>query len=435
MKDGDSIAMIMGTNLIKRIELLKALAAEPLRMQRFRFRGVNADLPIVSVKINLPVYRIENRRTRTLQEEYLVTHPEHPKTFFDSDKDSIAVQSAQDEILRSLIEDKDLYDVFTNPKVQQDEPIICTRQGVVVNGNRRLCAWRKLYEEDRIKYSHFESVEIMLLPEDAEESDLNNIERDLQIKRAIKAEYSWHARAFMIKSDYESVNSFDELKQMYDMSRQELELAMECYSYAKSYLESIGKAGQWSLVDKHEFAFQKIVKEKNKIPVVAERKIFEACAAAVLQIDNVALRDRRYDIIPQMAKDIKPIIDVLRRDVLPATAASNRQTDPFGFDVSEVGSDDLYKLEHECRKPENIRRTVDIVSSVLEATSQTRRDQQASHALLNDLIEISMRLISVKNKDLDDRQEDMLAVRNQLQSIVDTCNEISKWVNRHEGHN
>ena len=239
----------------------------------------------------------------------------------------------------------------------------------------------------------------------------------------------------MIKSDYESVNSFEELKQMYDMSRQELELAMECYSYAKSYLESIGKAGQWSLVDKHEFAFQKIVKEKNKIPVVAERKVFEACAAAVLQIDNVALRDRRYDIIPQMAKDIKPIIDVLRRDILPATAASNQQTDPFGFDVSEVGSDDLYKLEHECRKPDNIRRTVDIVSSVLEATSQTRRDQQASHALLNDLIEISMRLISVKNKDLDDRQEDMLAVKNQLQSIVDTCNEISKWVNRHEGHN
>ena len=164
MKDGNSISMIMGTNLIKRIELLKALAAEPLRMQRFRFRGVNADLPIVSVKINFPVYRIENRRTRTLQEEYLVNHPEHPKTFFDSDKDSIAVQSAQDEILRSLIEDKDLYDVFTNPKGQQDEPIICTRQGVVVNGNRRLCAWRKLYEEDRIKYSHFESVEIMLLP-------------------------------------------------------------------------------------------------------------------------------------------------------------------------------------------------------------------------------------------------------------------------------
>ncbi len=434
MQNSNIVSMLMGTNLIERVETLKALAATPLRMQRFRFRGANVDLPIVSVKINFPVYRVGNRRTKTLQEEYIVNHPELTPGFFDSDEDSIAVQCAQDEILRTLIEDKDLYDVFTNPKVQQDEPIICTRRGVVVNGNRRLCAWRKLYSEDRIKYGHFESVEIMLLPEDADENDINNIERDLQIKRAIKAEYSWHARAYMIKSDYERVNSFDELKQMYDMSRQELDLAMECYAYAKSYLESIGKAGQWSLVDKHEFAFQKIVKEKSKIPVVAERKVFEACAAAVLQVDSDILKNRRYDVIPQIAKDIKPIIDVLKRDILPGSERTSQSVDPFGFVATDGATEDLYKIEHECRRPENITKTVEIIGSVLEVINQARRDEQASHALLNDLIAISTDLIAVKNKDLDDRQEDLQAVKNQLKSIFETWAEINKWVEKHEAH-
>lgn len=426
-------SMVVGVNLMKRMETIKALANHPLRMQRFRFRGANMDMPVISVQINLPVYRIGNRRTKTLQEEYVVNHPELQTNFFETDEDSIAVQTAQDEILRFLIDDKDLYDVFTNPKTQQDEPIICTRSGVVVNGNRRLCAWRKLYEEDRVKYSHFESVEIMLLPEDTEESDINNIERDLQIKRAIKADYSWHARANMIKLDYQRVRSINDLKQMYEMSRQELQLAMDCYDYAKSYLESIHKPGQWSLVDKHEFAFQKIVKEKSKISGTPKQRMFEACAAAVLQADSDILKDRRYDIIPQIAKNLVPIIDVLKRD-MPTGGGNSGRKDPFGFCSDDSDSATMYALEHECRKPENIKKTVDIISSVIEAANQTRRDDEASHALFIHLKQISTELISVKNSDLNDRQEDMPAVKNQLKSIMKACEDIAKWVDRHETH-
>lgn len=427
-------SMVVGVNLMKRVETIKALSDHPLRMQRFRFRGANMDLPVISVQINLPVYRIANRRTKTLQEEYVVNHPNLQPNFFETDEDSIAVQTAQDEILRRLIDDKDLYEVFTNPKTQQDEPIICTRSGVVVNGNRRLCAWRKLYEEDRVKYGHFESVEIMLLPEDTEESDVNNIERDLQIKRAIKADYSWHARANMIKLDFERVRSINELKQMYEMSRQELQLAMDCYDYAKSYLESIHKAGQWSIVDKHEFAFQKIVKEKSKISDVPKQRMFEACAAAVLQAESDVLNDRRYDIIPQIGKNLEPIIDVLKRDILMENENPGLRIDPFGICSSDSNCADMYALEHECRKPENIKKTVNIISSVISAANQTRRDDEASHALLSHLKQISTELISVKNNDLDDRQEDMPAVRNQLKSIINACEDIAKWVDRHEAH-
>lgn len=428
----DSAVEMFGSNQLVRIETIRRLAADPLRKARFRFRGTNQDMPVISVKINLPVYRIGNRRTKTLQEEYVIKHPELPNNFFEVDCDSVKVQKAQDEILQELIAEKDLYEVFTNPSVQQDEPIICTRTGEVVNGNRRLCAWRKLYMSDAVKYQHFSAVEIMLLPEDTDEKDVNNIERDLQIKRAIKSEYSWHAKANMIQMDFDTVRSYDELSKMYDMSKAELVSAMECYAYAKKYLASIGKLGQWSEVDKNDYAFKKIIREKKKIRSVPEQKIFEACSSALLQVSGSEVGDRRYDVIPEIAKNLRPIIDVLKKDMLPTKGYRSVAVDPLGIVQGNDDDSDLYVIETLCRKPENVSKTVSLVTGVIDNLHQRQRDELSSQLLLKDLTEISTDLISVKNKDLDDRQEGFDAIKNQLKSIFDTCKYIQDWVTAHE---
>lgn len=429
MSNDELLFSIGGVNLISRFETLRALAQTSSRTRPFTFRGSSKDLPVVSVKIGLPVYRIANRRTKTLQEEYLKLHSDMPQDFFDRDEDSLAVQKAQHEILLGLIEDQDLYDVFANPKVQQEEPILCTRHGVVVNGNRRLCAWRKLFGEDREKYAHFESIEVQLLPDDTDEKDINNIERELQIKPTLKADYSWHARANMICLDYKN-NTIADLEKMYEMSGADIKLAIDCYAYAKEYLFSIGKPSQWSLVDKMEYAFRSIVAEKNRITALDERSVFEACAAAVLQANSDAVKGRRYNTIPQISKNIKPIIEVLRRDMLQG-AEVVPMNDPLGI---VTDANDLYVIERECRKPENVEKTVSIINDVLESISISNRDAQTSHALLDHLTKISTDLISIKNRDLDDRQINLPAVRNQIHSILETLNDISDWVNRHETH-
>ena len=422
---------MFASNRIVRADTIKRLVASSNSKSKFRFRGNSQMLPVVSVKIDLPVYRVGNRRTKTLQEEYLVKHPDLPKNFFADDVDSVAVQLAQDEILRELIDDKDLYGVFQNPKVQQDETIICTCDGVVVNGNRRLCAWRKLFLEDKSKYEHFESIEIMVLPEDADESDINAIERDLQIKRAIKAEYSWHAKASMFQSDLQVAGSMDRLAEMYEMSKSDLQGAIDCYVYAKKYLASIGKAGEWSLVDKHEFAFKKIIAARRGIGAEAERKVFEACSEAMLQAQASQVGTRRYDMIPDIARHLHPIIDVLKRDVLADDAAS-QSADPFGIIDADDETSVLYKVAAECRKPENIEKTVGVVRDVIEYSNQRDQDNRSSHLLLDDLKRVSTELISIKNRDLDDRQEELDAVRKQIESILETCGYIKRWVDRHD---
>ena len=119
---------------------------------KLEFQGVYQSLKIIRVSIWLPVYRLANGRTKTYQLQYLADHPDLPADFFTADNESVDAQIAQDEILMKLVDEEDLRSAFKNPAVQQTEPIICTSSGVVVNGNRRLCAWRSLFESDRVKY-------------------------------------------------------------------------------------------------------------------------------------------------------------------------------------------------------------------------------------------------------------------------------------------
>lgn len=420
--------MFASSKIIRR-DIIRKLVDASSASVKFRFRGNNQSMPVISVRLSLPIYRVGNRRTKTLQEEYLVKHPDLPKSFFAEDVDSVAVQVAQDEILRDLIRDKDLYGVFQNPKVQQDETIICTRDGVVVNGNRRLCAWRKLFMEDPSKYAHFESIEVMVLPEDTEEPDINNIERDLQIKRAIKSEYAWHAKASMYQADLETVGSMDALADVYEMSKSDLQGAIDCYKYARNYLALIGRPGEWSLIDKHEYAFKKIISTLRGIGVKAEQKVFEACAMAMLQVQGDKVGTRRYDIIPDIAKYLHPIVDALKRDI-PSSGEHCVQEDPFGIVSPSDGTSDLYRIASECSKPANLERTVKTIRDVISVADQHEQDSRTSHLLYDDLRRVSTDLISIKSRDLDDRQEELEAAALQLDSIRKTCDDITSWIKR-----
>ena len=165
--------------------------------QREEYRGKYRPLQIIEVPIELPIYRIENIRTKSLQKQWLVTHPDCDKKFFSEDVGSIEVQETQHQILKSLADKEGLLDTFKKGRLQQKEALIVTDEGVVVNGNRRLCAWRELYYSDRIKYSHFQSIRVAVLP-DHDPQGIYDLEVALQIHSDMKAEYVWHT----IAADY-----------------------------------------------------------------------------------------------------------------------------------------------------------------------------------------------------------------------------------------
>lgn len=406
--------------LIDRVTTLDSLAREAAQLLPFRFRGVQQNLPAVRVRLDFPVFRIGNHRTKTLQEEYLANHPELPPDFFQTDQDSDAVQAAQFEILEKLVNDQELLDAFKKEGAEQEEPILCTREGVVVNGNRRLCAWRKLHAEDPVQYRRFESVQVILLPPDCTEDDIDDIERDLQIKKTHRADYSWHTKAAMIKEALDKGNlDKAKLASMFDMKPADIDMTVACYDYARQHLANIGHPGEWSRVDKDEFAFRRIVEGEKKIRNEGQKEVFNACSAALLQASPESVGNRKYDVIPRLAANIQAIVEVVEKELLPPDAGERPQLRAM-------------KAARECRKPENLAQTVELVKSVIDAARDKEKDEEKGLALLNALKDVATKLLTVKTADLDERQKELAASRKQLESIFDSAAFIKEWLDRHE---
>lgn len=298
-----------------------------LETQHEEYRGKYRPLKIIEVPIELLVYRIENIRTKSLQKQWLVTHPDCQKNFFTADPGAIEVQEAQHQILQSLADKEGLLDAFKKGKLQQKEALIATDDGVVVNGNRRLCAWRTLYYSDRIKYAHFQTVRVAVLP-DHDPQGIYDLEVALQIHSDMKAEYTWHSIAADYKEKVEQGVDLPKFAQKQGESAEEINRLIECYEYAEQYLESINHTDEWSLVDKQEFAFRQIVSSRKGLTNPGDKELFQEIAKAMLQ--TPASGDRLYKQIPKVVKNLASIAPKL--------------SEVFGITISDSVDDDLSLL-------------------------------------------------------------------------------------------
>ena len=107
-------------------------------------------LPVIELSIDVPLYRMENCRTFTRQQE-LIAKKGLEASYFLKGQELSTVQSEQHEILKELAK-KGISSVSLITDVLREdgqrETILITRSGVVVNGNCRLSAMREIYAEE-----------------------------------------------------------------------------------------------------------------------------------------------------------------------------------------------------------------------------------------------------------------------------------------------
>ena len=230
------IADKYGAHILTRTSEIEKKVRESNNTYDFEVMGGYRPLKKISIRIGLPVYRIENGRTKTFQKEYLALHPDVPRDLFERDTDASQAQKAQHEILKELVEDEDLLKEFKSG-TKQTEPIIVTSTGVVVNGNRRLCAWRTLYYNDPERFKHFEFINVAVLPNDCDDLEIRKIEKKLQIQKTLRAEYKWHNKAAMMQEEIKSGVSAKELANTYSMREKDVNQLIDAFDYADKYLK------------------------------------------------------------------------------------------------------------------------------------------------------------------------------------------------------
>lgn len=388
------------------------------------YRGKYRPLDVIEVPIELLVYRIENIRTKSLQKEWLTQHPDLSKNFFLGDSYSIEVQETQHQILKKLVNKKNLLNEFKSGKLQQKEPLICSDTGVVVNGNRRLCAWRELYYSDKLKYSHFQTIRVAVLP-DHDEQGIYDLEVALQIRSDMREEYVWHTIAADYKEKLEYVDDLKKFAAKQGKKPEEIKTIVECYDYASEYLESIGQADEWSLVDSSEYAFKQIVNSRKSLNKPGDKELFQEIAKAMLQIP--ASGDRLYNQIPKVVKNLNSIAPKLT-EVFEISIEENTDDDLMlllGGDSNEISNINS-KIAAGIRIANNPELVVSTVKTILETADELENEKKKNSFVFDQVRKAATNLTNAVSN-LDDAMSKE-GVKRQLDNIEGALAILRDWI-------
>ena len=332
-----------GWEQLKRERYIAEHIKNPLERYPVPYQRKTAYFPLIRVPIELPMYRLENGRTASKQEEYLAIHPELERDYFERDKNSVEVQEVQHSLLWDLVRSTDLDKYFKErdphgqPQNPQRDPLICTPEGFVVNGNRRLCCWRELYYHDRETYGQFQYVETVILPV-TDEDAIIELEADLQIAPDIQADYTWHAEALMMqrRRDIRQESLAEIARKFRKNSGKEVEKLINMRALAAEYLAWRGPEfdKRWSKVDGNEFAFRELVDQMSRISASTDKELFKMIAFALI---SGSRRDSDYRRI----KDAKKYFDQVVRDLKEEFSVSRLASSP---QPGHTGPEDAFAL-------------------------------------------------------------------------------------------
>jgi len=371
--------MDLGWALPKRIEYFRDAEGAAKETYRIRFQGDFMTRPLFIVPIGLPKYRLENGRTVSLQAEWLAKNPRERSDFFRSDPENDRAQTVQHELLSLLGRGKGLKEYFTNRTNKQVDPVILDSNGFVVNGNRRLCCWRDLYESDKATYGHFSHVRVIVLPP-SDDKAIDRLEAELQVAQDIRDEYTWDTLANMLYERQEQHGySEAELAELYDKRPAEIRELLEMRDYAIQYMQTRGKPNHWGLVRTQgtEYAFRKILKTRRQAATPTDKRIIENVSFAML--DDPDGFGRLYDAIPKLGEQLPKLKERLEQELEPVGAPVTGTDGTKFFETSGSGSADegfLRSLEEEGNRTVIREVAKDIIE---EARIQESEERNASY--------------------------------------------------------
>lgn len=426
--------MKLGLPLATREKELADLKPAPgNRTYDVRFQGKLRSFPIHIVRVELPKYRLENGRTSAAQKDYIAENKVAQNFFDPSRSENAEVQKAQHAILNRMASsgdpEKDLFKFFA--KRDQEQPLILDCFGFVVNGNRRLCTFREIHEKDNSRFSH---IEIIVLPK-CDAKDIDELEAHLQVEPDIKQDYSWISLALTLRQRIDSGKYTDEeLSDRFDLPKKDIQALITQLTLAEEYLASRNKVGRYLELEKTQFAFQELNKNRAKLSSSpGKQQLYSEIAFRLMDTD--AKGDRAYRLIPDAREVVDDIANSLNRELLGKEIAKQKKkieaassSDLFGHSQSD-GSEAEYTATYQAlRASQSEKEITAIIQNAIEAKRQ--RDQAAKRG--NSALEA----IRKANTSLGDAlsllsaQSTKAGIEQQLTAIEGNIAKIRQWLKK-----
>jgi len=410
----------------RRKELAKSKNNPASGHDRLMIKGQVMDLEIVRVPIGLPKYRLSNGRTASLQEEWLANNPDQPDDFFEKDPEIWAAQEEQHKLLKELIKQEGLVDLFKDATQVQVNPIILDENGFVINGNRRLCCWRELYYTKPEEYPHFSHVDVVVLPH-CDDKEIDRIEAALQIKKDIRADYSWETRAIMMRQK-QRLHKLDdnEVAEIYGIRKADVEELRDMLALASEYLKSRGIENQWSKVG-DEYAYRELRKAQQKIAAAGDRELLKRSAFSLIDDPHNA-GGRLYTVIPKIQEHFTAVKNKLAKAFPVESPVEDATTNElFGGAVPAAKPDMSIPLAAEITKDENTAKARQIIVEAIDAEEELKREKKAGDALLSMVIAANTKLQAAVTAGLRP-ESSVKGVAAQLDEIEQKLEQIRNWL-------
>lgn len=398
------------------------------------FRGKPLSLRRVRVETDFPLYRIQSGRTHRAQAAYLDRHPQLPKDFFDDPEDP-KVQRAQHEILQGVIEEKDL---STDLRQRgQLAPIVLTKDGYVVDGNRRLAALREKKEE---------YVDAVVLPADAQSHEIYETEIELQMQRETKAPYNWIDQALHIEYGIKELNETPEqVARRMRKTKEDINWELEKLALVRQYLAWLGEEGKYHKIPstaggQMEQAFEELVQRSSgaamKRKKEPERRLVrEACFQAIKR--EAGYKDIRNIIkhfsqnttkIAQKLRERKPSQHAARTQLkaTPKVHVADSKADPLRA-LAKAGTSGSSSAVEELIDAVGNSETATLVLDIVEEVEAEERDSKRQQQPLQ---RIQHAIDDLKQISLGEGIDDVDAIAKALGRLTEEVDRLSKLVDK-----
>lgn len=254
----------LGKNLIERKEYIKEVLGNGSPSQRAIEIGENIfkECQIHQLDVNLPISRLCNIRTKSSQMNWLAINQDKKSDFFTNDPECREALSVQQDLLFNIANsggEKNFYENFKNGvKFRQDEPIIINSKGVMINGNTRMSAIRKLLDEDELAYQHLLKIPMAILPPEVTEDDERFLELRYQVRPDWQKNYSWVSEAIDCREKIENGVSIEKIikefgrdtqKQIRSNSIGHPQNLLDQLEVGDIFLDALGCPGMYSKID------------------------------------------------------------------------------------------------------------------------------------------------------------------------------------------
>lgn len=244
------------------------------------------ELPVITVDSTCLVYRVDNGRLLSELADAARSRGTSVETL-KKHADSGSVQQLLHDLLVAKARDPagPIYEELARHG-RQTEPLLIGRDGVVLNGNRRLAAMRELAAQEPDRYATFTGIRAAVLPRDIDLERLEYIEAALQMAPELKLGYSWINRRLKLRQHVRDLPRQRVVAAYRFADAEEIDIELAELALAEEYLDWLGEAGRYQRVAELQARFAELRRQLTGIGAEHVAALWKLIGFAMIRAED-----------------------------------------------------------------------------------------------------------------------------------------------------